>query len=286
MEWFVLALCSAIFHTLFTLLIKIAANNEKPENIALASRIFAAIFLTLIFIYFPLEINFNFNFIVFTSITAILGTIAMILYAHALKKADMSLVVPLLGMTPVILCIIAILFLGESVTLSNFLGIILVSIGIYFLNLKNLKDVLNPLKALVKNQGSKLALLVALIYAFSTSFDKLAIQSSNALFFVLVYNWISSFTTYFYTSIKRTNPLDFFKKKPIISLSLGVVSALILIFQMSAVSLGNVSFVIPVKRMSAVFSVVAGYIYFKETKFKQRLFGSCLIVAGVSLLVF
>jgi len=54
---------------------------------------------------------------------------------------------------------------------------------------------------------------------------------------------------------------------------------------MCAISLGNVSFVIPVKRMSAVFSVIARYIYFKETKFKQRLFGSCLIVVGVSLLV-
>jgi len=82
----------------------------------------------------------------------------------------------------------------------------LVSSGIYFLNLKNLKEVLDPLKSLVKNQGSRFALLVALIYAFSASFDKLAIQSSNALFFVLVYNWISSFTTYFYTSIKRQIP--------------------------------------------------------------------------------
>ena len=85
--------------------------------------------------------------------------------------------------------------------------------------------------------------------------------------------------------MKKTDPLDFFKKRPIISVSLGIVSALILISQMCAISLGNVSFVIPVKRMSAVFSVIAGYIYFKETKFKQRLFGSCLIVVGVSLLI-
>jgi len=285
MDWFILALGSAIFHTLFTLLIKIAAKEERPENIALSSRIFAAIFLTLIFIYFPLEISFNLNFIIFTLATALLGTAATILYAYSLKKTDMSLVVPLLGMTPVILCVIAILFLGEKVTLYNFLGIMLVSSGIYFLNLKNLKEVLDPLKSLVKKQGSRLALLVALIYAFSASFDKLAIQSSNALFFVLVYNWISSFTTYFYTLIKKTDPLDFFKNRPIISVSLGIVSALILISQMCAISLGNVSFVIPVKRMSAVFSVIAGYIYFKETKFKQRLFGSCLIVVGVSLLV-
>lgn len=64
-------------------------------------------------------------------------------------------------------------------------------------------------------------------------------------------------------------------------LPVGLFSALTLIFQMTAISLTLVAYVISIKRTSAVMSVLFGHLIFKEEGVRERLAGAIIMVIGV-----
>jgi drug/metabolite transporter (DMT)-like permease len=67
---------------------------------------------------------------------------------------------------------------------------------------------------------------------------------------------------------------------------LGILSGMGLIVEMTAISLYLVTYVIAVKRLSTVQSVIWGHFFFKEQGIKERLFASSVILAGVLLIAF
>jgi uncharacterized membrane protein len=65
---------------------------------------------------------------------------------------------------------------------------------------------------------------------------------------------------------------------------MGFVNALKYIFQMAAIQLTLVAYVISIKRTSAILSVVMGFIIFKEKGFRERLTGAVIMILGVLLI--
>ncbi|HEY1404989.1 MAG TPA: hypothetical protein VF857_00125, partial [Spirochaetota bacterium] len=64
----------------------------------------------------------------------------------------------------------------------------------------------------------------------------------------------------------------------------GGFSALSLIFYMSALRLTYVSYIISVKRMSIVFAIALGALFFREKDLLRRLAGGAITLAGIILL--
>jgi len=54
---------------------------------------------------------------------------------------------------------------------------------------------------------------------------------------------------------------------------------------MVAISLAKVAYVISIKRMSLIIGVLYGYLFFKEEKIRDRLFGAFLMFIGFVLVV-
>jgi len=67
-------------------------------------------------------------------------------------------------------------------------------------------------------------------------------------------------------------------------LAVGFFTAATLIFQMLAIQLTLVAYVISIKRTSALMVVVFGAIFFREKGLKHRLAGVLLMLAGVVLI--
>ena len=67
-------------------------------------------------------------------------------------------------------------------------------------------------------------------------------------------------------------------------LPMGLFSGLGMVSQMTALQLALVSYVISIKRTSAIISVCWGHWIFKEKGFKERLWGTVLMVIGVLLI--
>ncbi len=61
------------------------------------------------------------------------GIIGLFIYFQALKIGDVELVIPITASYPLVTVLLAVLFLGESLTLSRLFGAALIVGGIYFL---------------------------------------------------------------------------------------------------------------------------------------------------------
>ena len=117
-----------------------------------------------------------------------LEIVTIILYIKALRVSPLSLTLPFLAITPVFLIFISYLLVGEKVSFQGGAGIFLIAEGSYTLNISEIKKgILEPFRSIPREKGSVFMICVALIYCFTASLGKIAIEHSSPLFFVITY---------------------------------------------------------------------------------------------------
>ncbi len=225
------------------------------------------------------------NYLIALIIDGLLNVVTITLYMRAIKVSDLSITLPLVAFTPLFLLLTSPLILGEYPAPLGILGVMLIVFGSYLLNISKVNDgLLGPFKALLKKKGPKLMLLVAFLFSITSNIDKIGVQNSSPIF------WAFSINVFVMLAII---PLIFFKSEHDFSsiktdfkvlFPIGFFSALTIIFQMIAISLTLVAYVISIKRVSVVFGVLWGRFFFKETGIKERLAGTLVMVLGVVLI--
>jgi drug/metabolite transporter (DMT)-like permease len=197
MSWFIYALvCALSLATADALSKKALDDNTDPYIVAWARTGYAAPFIAVIipFIDIP-ELDSVFFVITFLAIP--LDIIAVLLYIRAIKVSPLSLTLPFLSLTPIFLIVTSYIILGEKPDKFGFIGIILVVIGAYLLNVHTISQgFLAPFRAIAEEKGSVLMIIVAFIFSIGICLGKIAIQHSSTEFFVLS---ISSCCHYFYS---------------------------------------------------------------------------------------
>jgi len=209
-------------------------------------------------------------------------------FLAALRAGPLSLTVPLLAFTPVFTIVTSALIVGERITGSGGLGISLVTVGAYLLNanLAN-QNVLAPLKAIFSNRGSRKMFLVALIWSVTSAIGKKGVLIYGAIPFglVLLFGIVVVFAVVSLTRVK-TGRVEFHFQRVDAGLFLlgGVFMAGAEITHFVALRLAPVAYMISVKRLSMVFGVILGWLFFREENVKYRLLGASIMVAGVFFL--
>ncbi len=283
--WIIYALLTAFFFATSATLTKKALASRDEYFVAWIKLIFALplLIISLGFIEFP-ELDRTFWAAVLIALP--LEIAAIILYTKALKLSPISLTVPFLALTPLFLILVSYLLLGEKISLIGGIGIFLLAAGSYMLNIhKAWKSPLEPVKAIFRERGSIMMIIVAFIFSITSSLGKMAIEHSSPIFFGGFYFIL---VTIFFTPIairKSKGMLSVTRKDLIPFLSIGVTFALMIIFHMLAISLTNVAYMISVKRMSVFFSILYGYFIFKEEKISERTLGSVVMFIGFLLIV-
>jgi drug/metabolite transporter (DMT)-like permease len=217
-----------------------------------------------------------------------LEILAVVLYMKALKLSPLSLTLPFLALTPLFLILNSYLILGEKVSLTGAVGIFLIVSGSYLLNIGEIRNgIFGPLKAIGKEKGSVLMICVALLYSFTSSFGKMAIEDSSALFFGSTY-FIALNIVFAPIALfgGRSELRPFIEQKKYIHLFIpGVFYSIMVITHMKAISLTKVAYMISVKRVSLLIGIVYGYLLFKEENITGRFLGALLMLAGFILVV-
>ena len=217
-----------------------------------------------------------------------LEVIAYILYMKAIKISPLSLTVPFLSLTPVCLIIIPYVMLGELVSFWGGFGILMIALGSYTLNLKEIsKGFLEPIKAIGKETGSVFMIIIAILYGFTNTFGKQAINHSSALFFGVTYNL--AFFIVLSPVIFKIGKIHLLGRICKESLKSSVLpaffSAITVIFYTIAMSLSNVAYTVAVCRLSLLIGVIYGHFLFKEAGFRERLVGTTLMLVGFMIIV-
>lgn len=214
-----------------------------------------------------------------------LETIALILYMKAIKVSPLSITLPFLALSPIFMIFTSNLILGERLDQYGIMGIVLTAIGAYLLNVRTTrKGILEPFKAIGRERGSVYMIVVAFIYSITSNLGKMAILHSSPLFFAATYLPILAAILFPVLVWKNHGKMkQIFSHGTIFSL-IGLALAFATITHFLAVSIAEVPYVISVKRMSLLFGIMYGAIWFKETNIRERLIGGIVMIVGVIII--
>jgi len=299
-NWFPAALLTALASATGDTILKARFSYLSPGNMAIVRSTAPIPFLLPLL----LAISWPETDLVFWQTVGFLvpfEILALLLYMQALKVSPLSLSIPFLAFTPVFIVLTGWLVLDEKVTMAGLLGILCIVAGAYVLHIKSSrKGFFEPLKAIAKEQGSRLMLAVAGIYSLTSVLGKKAIQHSDPIFFACFYFvllgivtplslWVLRWVTNGFGSQNKQSTLWSFKKTGRSPWgawwAVGLAQTIMVLSHMWAINLITAAYMIAVKRTSLIFSVIYGKLIFKEKEITQRLAGASLMVLGVGLIV-
>lgn len=282
MGWFTFSLFTVFFESTKDVFSKRSLREDADEDVVSWSmRFFALPFLIplLFFVGFP---SLGKQFLIALFIGGSLDVITTILYMKAIKNSDLSVAVPMVTFTPLFLLITSPLILGEFPKFFGLIGIILIVTGSYLSNIKEKrKGYLAPFRAILMGIGPRLMLAVAFIWSISSNIDKIGVRNSSPIFWVVAMSTFTALVMFPIMLIKSGRNRNQIQKSLRSLIPIGLCSAMTSIFQMTAINLTLVSYVISIKRTSVIMSVLFGYFIFKEKGVKERLTGASIMVIGV-----
>jgi len=176
MMWLILSLLSAFSQSTSDLFGKMSLRKLDEYMFVFLRGLFATI--TLLPAFFLVRIPQN-DGIFWLAILASSGllSVAFILYARAIKSSPLSLTIPMLAFSPLFLLLTSPLMLGEFPSSFGLIGILLIVVGTYSLGVRDVRQGwLAPFKALTREKGALMMLLVAVIYSVQANLYRAKIR--------------------------------------------------------------------------------------------------------------
>ncbi|MGB7710920.1 MAG: EamA family transporter [Microcoleus sp.] len=281
MTWLILGIFTAFFEAVKDVFGKQNLKKSDEYVVAWSLAFFSVISLSPWVIYTgipALNTQFWFALLIGGSINAVTA----LLYIKAIKVSDLSLTVPLVALTPLFMLLTSPLIVGEYPNFFDYIGIFLIVTGSYLLNVKEKSQgYLAPFKALLKEPGPKMMLIVAFLWSITSNFDKIGVKNSSPIFWLFSLFGTMSVLILPILLHKTPNPSrKILKQLPMLA-AMGFFNAIGVLFQMQALTLTLVVQVIAIKRTSVLMGVLFGHFIFKEKDIQQRLLGAGIMIFGV-----
>ena len=222
------------------------------------------------------------------AVTLPLEILGYYLFLSSIRMSALSLTLPLLSFTPALTMVVASALLDEKIGSMGLAGVLLVTIGAYILNI-DLRDfsALGPIKAVWSDRGARRMLMVALLWAVTSTLGKSGVILFGALQFGYIITALVG-VVFLGVGLFRIR----FKSLPVVLdgrmvltfVLAGVLMSLQEVTHFLAVSMAPVAYMISVKRVSMVIGVIFGWRFFGETNIGNRLTGALIMLLGVILL--
>ena len=286
--WIALSIISALCESTKDAFGKISSVKNDEYTSAVWLHLFTLLIMTpvVLFSKFPTITNdFWVGSIAFVYLTPLWS----ILYMKALKLSPLSTSLPMMAFNPIFTGLLAFIFKGELPTVLGWMGIILISSGLYFINLKkslSSKNLLHPFEVMFSDKGAQAMLGVAFIWSLGAFFSKMRVDGSSAVLSTFSGGVIGVVTTYLIAKYKgktvfRGNFLSNFKSQFMV----GFFYFLATIISSFALVQGSAPYVFSLKRSSVIFSSFIGKLFFKETLGVVKILGLILILLGMFFIV-
>ncbi len=286
--WFTLSLFCAFFTATTAALTKIVIKDNDEFLIGWLRQLICLPIFVILFAIAPkstLDIAFWKNILILIP----LELTAFLIFLRSIKISPLSVTFPFLGLTPVFSIFFSYLFLGERINHKGAFGIALVATGAYLLNADLIKKgVLEPLKKIYKERGSMLMVIVAFIFSITSTLGKKGVILSNPMLFPSLYYpiFLVGYTIFMVFRIKKGGfNLSLNRGYSLLLILSSITFIWSAMFHFKAISMIEAPYMISVKRLSLLFSVLYGAIIFKEKHIRYRLIGASVMVAGVLVLV-
>ncbi|MEN8207105.1 MAG: DMT family transporter [Pseudomonadota bacterium] len=289
MHWISLTLLSAFFLATADTLSKRYLSHYRPGDLVLVRFGVSGALLLPLLLWQPWP-PLSLAFWGWIAASLPLELLAMWLYMQAIRESPLSLTLPYLAFTPVFNTLTGYLVLGETVSRTGFSGILLVVLGAWLLNLEAAQkgtglDVLAPFRAITRERGSRLMLMVAAIYSLTSVTSKGALLHVNPGFFGPFYFVVLGTASALVFASRDVSSWRAMSKHPWVHLGIGAFMAAMVITHFYAIVHIEVAYMVAVKRTSLLFGILYGAWLFGETGLKKNLPAGILMVLGVFMVV-
>lgn len=286
--WFPYALGAALLASFNPIIVKRLLRDTDLTVVAWAGQAFALplLGLTLVTFFGPLP-RVDGMFVVGIAGSAGLNAAAHLAATRAYKDADASLVSPLLAVSPAITLLVSVFTLREILTPLPILGVALIILGAYLLNLRSTRDFAGPLRELLHNRSLLLALFAGLLWGLTPIFEKTAIRHTfpeNATAAAFAASLALALTLLPVMLWRARQPFPQIRAQARGFLVLGLIGGIAPLMGYAAFSLGPVGYVSALFKLSAIFTLAWAYWLLRERGLPRRLPGALIMLAGAALI--
>lgn len=224
-------------------------------------------------------------FVVVLLIDAVVNWGATICATRALAFADAALVSPLLTFNPAFTLVVAWLALGEHPGLRKALGVSIILIGVYLLDLAPGKSAgLAPVRALFRQPGAMLAVIASALWGITTVLEKIAIVHVTPPNGPVVALASTAVTVFLLTpgalATRRHGDQSRLTAHPwALGTAIGIASVAPL-FGFSALAVGLVGDVTALFKLGGVLTLLWARLVLCEGNLRQRLIGAVVMLIG------
>jgi len=203
----------------------------------------------------------------------------------AYDSSDLSLSYPLSrGLGALLVLLLATLLLGERPSWLGLLGVLLIVVGVYTLQLHSFhaSDALMPLRVLGTPGGGYAALTGVCVAGYSLV-DKLAVRYVSPLVYIyLMFVAAAIFSTPLIGRSGWDVVREEWRKNWWAIIAVGVLCLFAYLLILWAMTLAPVSYVVAVRNLSIVFGALLGTWLLSESYGQQRIAGSALVCLGAA----
>ena len=222
------------------------------------------------------------SFLWILTIAAIMDSLATVLYLWAIKNGDLSKIIPMLCFIPVVQLFVTPVLVHENLSVIGIFGVIVVVFGSYILNVETWDGFLSPVKSVLKDKSSMMMLAVACIWGVSSSFHKIGINQTDALFWAV--SEIGLITLFLFPFAFWADKGNFSFSKLKKTLWPAIFSTLTVLSYYTAISCGPVAYVSSIRRLGVLVTMLIGIIVFKEKVRRLGFAGGVVMITGVAII--
>ena len=280
--WFLLALGASISIAITHVFDKILTNYVNAQLLpAIKKAINGTILLLVSVFFFSFNIPLSAHFWIFIAILVSLDIFSTLSYFAGIEKGEVSKLICYNDSLLVVLTFLfGVLFLSESVTFFNGVGVFLIALGSY--------TVLSDGKIVVpdRTQALELITISAFLWAIFNLTVKVAVGSFPPYLLAMLIYFVGDPFLWGY-NIKENreeirNIKETFNLKLVLVLIVACIgSSLTSLMTYFALKIGNASLVLPVVYSSPLFTVILSGRILKEKRIGLRILGASLVVLGI-----
>ncbi len=221
--------------------------------------------------------------------SVLLNVVANLIFLEAIRISPLSLTIPMLSLTPVFTSLLAIPLLGERPGRLDWLGIVAVVLGAFWLNLdRGGTGSGDPIwRRLGKERGSLLMVLVAALWSLALPLDKLAVSHASVPAHGTILNTGVALVMVALLLLRLgEGSVREIPRWPGLVAALVGVSVVALALQLVAITQVWVGLVETLKRaVGSILALVSGWLFFGERVDVQQVLAVLLMGVGVAVVL-
>ncbi len=290
MEWYAVALISAVFSALAALLEKKVLFKQEPISFTFVLSLFNLALASSFLFFFDINTIASFPLLVLL-LKSGLNALGFLMVMYAIKNLELSECLPLLVLTPGFIAIFGFIFLGEVLSLIQILGLVLMIAGIYVLGLEDKQRMLDPFRKLVKIKAYRYIFAALALFTVTSLLDRFilvrqklapeAFMFYQHLFFALIFLVVFLFSGDRMAKLTKNIKLSW-----VMIVLLAVVTIIYRYSEILAVKAAPATaLAIVLKRLSVLFAVIIGGRLFNEKNLLRKSMATAILIIGAVLVV-